>query len=200
VHLVGRVVREAEPGEIEDFGAPGMMAVTALGSGQLVHAPGWTVDRLEVLRARDHKRVWALALSSDDADEGQWVRLTWRPTGVGAIWDPPKDRMTFDEWADVIWAEAQGKEVPAALLVDDRVEPGPGVIVLEAILHPEEAAAFGPVQDRAAALLELRDGTRVYALVTRSGSTVVDPAELPEDTLAGFLAHLESVGESGGDL
>jgi hypothetical protein len=195
-------VRLARPGEREEM--VGSAAVTVLGDGTLIRRAGWTVERLEVQRADDRSRVWGIATTRDDGAEGEWILLTWASQGTSsATWNPPGQRFaTFDEWLAVTVEEQLGEPgAPVARARDGAlVDVATGTTVIQEVPAPAQAAAYGPVEDQVAVRLRLADGTEVFAIVGPDGATTVDPAVLETPTMAAFLRHLESQGDSGEGL
>jgi hypothetical protein len=87
-----------------------------------------------------------------------------------------------------------------ATFVDGDVVAADGVTLLEVVPHPEEAAAYGPVDEQAAVRLRLADGRVMFGRVDQWGTTTVDPAVLDAPTMAAFLRHLGAQADSGEGL
>jgi hypothetical protein len=185
--------------ELGVFEAPDAMAVTVLHDGELVHKPGWVVEELRALADRDSRRIWAISVAPSGGGPGQWILLTWEPGQLAAALDVPGERFdSFDDWVDDARAEQQDSAPPAPVrLKGGRVVPGAGVEVLEQVDAPEEAAAWGPVEDQVVVKLRRPDGTILFALVDPRGATWVRSAALPHPTMAAFLGHLAEHGPDG---
>jgi hypothetical protein len=195
-------VRVARPEEREQLqGGP---SVNALADGTLVRRAGWTVDRLEVQPgSNDREREWGIAAHPDAGGDPEWILLSWSRRGTsGATWDAPSARFAdFDQWLAATVAAEHGVEEPeAASSVGGELRVPEGVVVLESVAAPEEAAAYGPVDEMFATRLRLADGTVVFALVGPDQTTTVDPAVLDAPTMAAFLRHLGAQGASGEGL
>lgn len=195
-------IRLARPSEREEM--VGAAAVTVLGDGTLIRRAGWTVERLEVQQADDRVRTWGIAATRDDGSEGEWIVLSWEVGGTStATWNTPGQRFaTFDEWLAVTLEELQGTEgEPIARARNGAlVDVAMGTTVDQQVVAPPQAAAYGPVEDFVAARFRLFDGTEVFGLAGPEGTTTVDPAVLETPTMAAFLRHLESQGDSGEGL
>ncbi len=199
-------VRVARPEEREQLvGGP---SVNALADGALVHRAGWVVERLEVTRevrrADGHReREWGIAARPEVGGQAEWILLTWSNRGTsGATWDAPGKRFSdFDSWLDATVAAQRGLQEPeVASSVGGELRAPAGVTVLESVPAPEEAAAYGPVDEMFAARLRLADDTVVFALVGPDQTTTVDPAVLEAPTMAAFLRHLAAQGDNGEGL
>lgn len=191
-------VRQVER-ELGVFAAPNSMAVTVLAaSGELVHKPGWVVEELHALVGQDDRRVWAVSVSPSDGGVGQWILLTWRPGSLAAAMEEPGRRFaSFGDWVADAWAEKRGvAPPPPARLEDGRVVPLAGFEVLEQVVAPEQAAAWGPVEDQVAVKLQRPDGSVLFARVDAEGATAVEPDRLAQPTMASFLDHLAERGAS----
>ncbi|WP_457206051.1 hypothetical protein [Nocardioides sp. P5_C9_2] len=203
-------VRAAHPDELEILeGGP---AVTSLADGTLVHLPGWKVEELVVLDDRPRHKAWGISVRNVDSSEVQWILHSTSPSTSGSTWDAPGKRFArFDDWLDATWTEQQrfedtgpGQPVAAddsvALFVDGDVVAADGVTLLEVVMRPAEAAAYGPVEEQAAVRLRLADGSVVFGRVDAFGTTTVDPAVLDAPTMKAFLRHLAAQGDNGEGL
>jgi hypothetical protein len=201
----------ARPDEREEM--IGSASVTVIGDGTLIRRRGWTVDRVEVLQATDRARAWGVATHADDGSGAEWILLQWDLESSSSSSNPAGQRFaTFDEWLAVVAAEHQvpvgsagSGEGPlvtddAATVVGGEVVADDGVTLLEVVMRPAEAAAYGPVDEQAAVRLRLADGSVWFARVDAFGTTTVDPAVLAEPTMAAFLRHLEAQGAGGEGL
>ena len=189
-------------------------AVTPLGDGTLVRRPGWTVDRLVVLEDLARHKTWGVDLSRATATAEQWALASWSSDGgsTSVAFDEPGKRFAeFDDWIRAAWADQQrfkdvepGQDAPVddsvAAFVDGDVVAADGVTLLEVVMHPAEAAAYGPVEEQAAVRLRLADGRVMFGRVDPWGTTTVDPAVLDAPTMAAFLRHLGAQGDSGEGL
>lgn len=191
----------------------GSSAVTVIGDGTLIRRRDWTVDRVEVLEGTDRARAWGIAAHADDGSEAEWILLQWDRASSSSTSNPAGQRFaTFDEWLAVVAAEqllpagsAEPGEGPLdtggiAKVVGDEVVADDGVTLLEVVMAPEEAAAYGPVDEQAAVRLRLADGRVVFGRVDAWRTTTVDPAVLEEPAMAAFLDYLESQGAGGEGL
>lgn len=195
-------VRPAGPGQAELFDDRSM-PVQAMADGSLARKPDWSVQAIYVMQEKgERKRVWGVSAVPSAGGEAVWMLITWRPGSVGAQSNPEGQRFSvFEDWLDATWAEQQGEEPPSvANVLDGDLQVVAGVKVLEAISHPQQAAAYGPVDQQWAAKLRLRDGSVVFARVDPAGTTTVDPAVLDAPTMDAFLAHLAQQGDSGEGL
>ncbi|KRF34947.1 hypothetical protein [Nocardioides sp. Soil805] len=188
-------------------------AVAPLDDGSLVRRPGWTVERLVVLEDLARHKSWGVDLSRDDGTAEQWALASWSSDGATSIsFDRPGKRFAeFEDWIRATWADEQrfkdvepGQDVPVddsvAAFVDGDVVAADGVTLLEVVMSPKEAAAYGPVAKQAAVRLRLADGTEMFGRVDEWGTTTVDPAVLDAPTMAAFLRHLASQADSGEGL
>ena len=195
-------VRSAEPSQAELFDDRSM-PVNAMPDGSLARKPDWSVQAIYVLQEKgERRRVWGVSAVPSAGGGAVWMLITWRPGGTGALSDPEGKRFAvFEDWLDATWAEQQGEEPPPlARVVDGELSVMAGVKALEAISHPQQAAAYGPVDQQWAAKLRLADGSVVFARVDPEGATTVDPAVLDAPTMNAFLAHLGQQGDSGEGL
>lgn len=192
------------------------LAVGLLDDGTLVRRPGWTVERLVVLEDLARHKAWGVELSRDTDATGQWALTSWSGDGSTSVTfeEPGKRFAVFDDWIRDRWAQEQswaassggtgaqsGSAAPlVARVVDGEVVTDDGVVVLEVVMRPAEAEAYGPVDEQAAVRLRLVDGTVVFGRVDTYGTTTVDPAVLDAPTMAAFLRHLAAQGDSGEGL
>ena len=185
--------------ELGVFEAPDAMAVTVLHDGELVHKPGWVVEELRALADRDSRRIWAISVSPSGGGVGQWILLTWQPGRLAVALDVPGERFdSFDAWVDDARAEQQDSAPPAPVRLEGgRVVPRAGVEVLEQVDAPEEAAAWGPVEDQVVSKLRRPDDTILFALLDPQGAIWVRSEALPHPTMAAFLRHLAEQGPDG---
>ena len=137
-------------------------------------------------------------------DEERWMLLaadadlpTW------STWEPPNKRhATFHDWLadEVAFQKGLEEESPAAFL-DGQLYPRANIELLEQVLAPPEAAAYGPIEDAAAVKYLTPQGDIRFAIVHKDGdATVVHPAVLEARTMAAFLAHLQTQGDNGEGL
>lgn len=140
--------------------------------------------------------------------EERWVLLASSPDGGWGAEDPPEKRFaTFQDWlADAVAFQKGVEETTTVELVDGQLTTLAGVEILERVIAPPEAAAYGPVEDTAAVKVLLPSGQVRFVLVIEPEpgaapiNTVLDPAVLEEPTMAAFLAHLRAQGDSGEGL
>lgn len=137
-------------------------------------------------------------------DQEQWMLLaSGRQGPTWATWDKPgKQFATFHDWlADAVAFQKGQEEQSPATFVGDQVYPQANVEMLEQVLAPPEAAAYGPIEDAAAVKYLTPQGVTRFAIVHKDGdATIVDPAVLEEPTMAAFLAHLQTQGDNGEGL
>ena len=129
--------------------------------------------------------------------------LDWRlGEGASATWEPPGKRFArFDDWVQAARDAAEGRpEDTVAHLEHGQVVLAPGWTVVVRVADPEEAAAYGPVDDQIAVELRDPDGRAWFALVGPDSAKIVDAAALDSPTMASFLDHLESQGDNGEGL
>lgn len=187
------------------------LAVGPLDDGTLVRRPGWTVERLVVLEDLARHKAWGVELARDDGTAGQWAIASWSADGSTSVSyeEPGKRFAVFDDWIRDRWAQEQvwegssGDAAGAPLVakvVDGEVVVDDGVVLLEVVMRPAEAEAYGPVGEQAAVRLRLTDGTVMFGRVDALGTTTVDPAVLDAPTMPAFLRHLQAQGDSGEGL
>ena len=193
------------------------LAVAPLDDGTLVRRPGWTVERLVILEDRARHKAWGIELARDDEAARQWGLASWWGDGSTSVTfeEPGKRFAVFDDWIRDRWAQEQlwaassdgGAGAPSraqaplvARVVDGEVVADDGVVLLEVVMSPAEAEAYGPVEEQAAVRLRLTDGTVVFGRVDAFGTTTVDPAVLDAPTMTAFLRHLQAQGDSGEGL
>jgi hypothetical protein len=143
---------------------------------------------MQVFRGSEER--WMLLAA--DADVPTW-----------SIWEPPHKRhATFQDWlADEVAFQKGHQEASPVFLIDGRLAPQANIEILEQVLAPPEAAAYGPVEDAAAVMYETPYGEVRFAIVHKNGdATIVDPAVLETPTMAAFLAHLQTQGDNGEGL
>jgi hypothetical protein len=142
-------------------------------------------------------------------DQEQWMLLaSGRHGPTWATWDQPgKRHATFHDWLTHTVAFQKGvEETTTVELADGRLTTLAGVEILEQVIAPPEAAAYGSVEDTAAVKVLLPSGQVrfVLAIEPEPGAapinTIVDPAVLEAPTMAAFLAHLQAQGDSGEGL
>lgn len=189
------------PGDVREARSPfpGGEAVRSLKDGSLVHRPGWRVTTLEVMESSESVRAWGVAAEPRGGGTGQWLVVTWAPDTQHVISDPAgKSHATFEEWLADTWTMSQGGTAEVvATYVDGQVRPEKGVTVLEVVENPQQAAAYAPIGEVAAAKLRLPDGSLVFAVVRTEDALTVDPSELKAPTMEAFLAHLKARADSG---
>lgn len=137
-------------------------------------------------------------------DEERWMLLASGPDGpTWSTWEPPNKRYAqFHDWlaATVAFQKGLAEDTPV-VFQDGRLVPKPGFGILEQVIAPPEAAAYGPVADAAAVKYRTPEGETRFAIVHKGGDfTTVDPAVLEAPTMAAFLAHLQAQGDSGEGL
>jgi hypothetical protein len=188
------------------------LAVAPLDDGILVRRPGWTVERLVILEDLARHKAWGVELSRDDGTAEQWALASWSGDGSTSTTfeEPGKRFAVFDDWIRASWADKQRWEVPSgvsgtepplvARVEDGEVVADDDVVLLEVVMHPAEAEAYGPVEEQAAVRLRLADGRVMFGRVDAYGTTTVDPAVLDAPTMAAFLRHLQAQADSGEGL
>jgi len=126
------------------------------------------------------------------------------PSGSSSTWEDARKRFaTFDQWLQATLEDqssANTHPVQVATALHGELTVARGVEVLEKVVAPAAAAAYGPVDEQVAAKLRLVDGSVVFALVGPEGATTVDPAVLEAPTMDAFLAHLRAQGDNGEGL
>lgn len=137
-------------------------------------------------------------------DEERWMLLaSGRDGPTWTSWDQPGKRYaTFRDWlADQVASTLGSVQESPVILDDDGIGVHANVELLEHVLAPPEAAAYGPVEDAAAVKYLTPQGEIRFAIVHKNGdATIVDPAVLEAPTMAAFLAHLQAQGDSGEGL
>lgn len=184
----------------------GPVPATAMADGSLVVQRGWVVESVEVAARRtrdgvDEMRQWGLVVSPEASpDEDTWVLVTWRlDCCISASSDPAgKSTADLDTWIARMQALERG-DVPPSLAHTEggRFVADTDLEVIEAVAHPEQAAAYGPVAEAVAAKVRLADGTVLFVLARAEDSLTVEPAVLDAPTMAAFLRHLAAQAESG---
>lgn len=142
-------------------------------------------------------------------DQEQWMLLaSGRHGPTWATWDQAHKRhATFQDWlADAVAFQKGVEETTTVELVDGQLATLAGVEILDQVIAPPEAAAYGPVEDTAAVEVLLPSGQIRFVLAiesepgTPTDNTVVNPLVLERPTMAAFLAHLQRQGDNGEGL
>jgi hypothetical protein len=143
---------------------------------------------VQVFRGEEER--WMLLAA--DADLPSWS--TWEP--------PNKRHATFHDWlADEVASQKGLEDESPAAFLDGQLYPRANIELLESVLAPPQAAAYGPVEDAAAVKYKTPYGEIRFALVHKDGdATSLDPAVLEAPTMAAFLAHLQAQGSNGEGL
>lgn len=137
--------------------------------------------------------------------EERWMVLTGKNgRSSSATWDDAgKRHATFEDWlADQVEFDRNAlEESPVSLDNRGVLAVYANVELLEEVRAPAEAAAYGPVEDTAAVKYRTPQGDVMFALLTADGySTTVHPTLLEAPTMAAFLRHLATHGDSGEGL
>src|SRR6476469_6563963 len=190
------VVAENEPGKVTAY--PEEEPASYTGDGRLVLRDGVTILRKVDNPMGLEPPTQSVGLVLDDQGRKIWMLLQTDPSGRSSIRDDPGKRFaTFDEWLQATCADQRSASTdPAqvATALHGELTVARGGEVLEKVVAPAAAAAYGPVDEQVAAKLRLVDGSVVFALVGPRGATTVDPAVLEAPTMDAFLAHLRTQG------
>lgn len=184
----------------------GPVPVATTSDGALLVQRGWTVESVEpVARTTrdgvDVMRQWTLVVSPKASpDEDTWVLATWHLSGTSSVSSDPAGKSTadLDTWVAQMQALEQG-DAPTSVAHTEggRFVADTDLEVIEAVAHPEQAAAYGPVGEAVAAKVRLADGTVLFVLARAEDSLTVEPAVLDAPTMTAFLRHLASQADSG---
>jgi hypothetical protein len=196
------VVAENEPGKVNAPAEEEPASYTS--DGRLVLRDGVTVVRRVDNPMDLEPPKQSVGLVLDDRGRKIWMLLQTDPSGSSSTWEDARKRFaTFDQWLQATLEDqssANTHPVQVATALHGELTVARGVEVLEKVVAPAAAAAYGPVDEQVAAKLRLVDGSVVFALVGPEGATTVDPAVLEAPTMDAFLAHLRAQGDNGEGL
>jgi hypothetical protein len=195
-------VAENEPGKVNAPAEEEPASYT--GDGRLVLRDGVTILRRVDNPMGLEPPAQSVGLALDDRGRKIWMLLQTDPSGSSSTREDAGKRFaTFDQWLQATCEDqrsANTDPVQVATALHGELTVARGVEVLEKVVAPAAAAAYGPVDEQVAAKLRLVDGSVVFALVGPSGATTVDPAVLEAPTMDAFLAHLRAQGDNGEGL